>query len=54
MTYQRKVIILQCAEKNRLLKIPTVPRYWVKLTGIFKDQNFPNEQIIAQQKLQKP
>ena len=40
--------------ESGLLKIPTVPQYWVKLTGIFKDENFPNEQIIAQQKLQNP
>ena len=39
--------------QSHLLKILTVPQYWIKLTGIFENENFPNEQIIAQQKLQK-
>ena len=52
MAYQRKVIILRT--NCRLFKIPTIPRYWVKLTGIFEDENFPNEQTIAQRKMQKP
>ena len=37
-----------------LLKIPTVSRYWVKLTGIFEGENFLNERTIPQWKLQKP
>ena len=54
MTYQRKAIILQCAEKKMVAQNPHCPTILVKLTGISKYKNFPNEQIIAQQKLQKP
>ena len=44
MMYERKVITLQWSGKKvgRLLN-GTVPGYWVKLNGILKDENFPNE-----------
>ena len=35
-------------------KIPTVTRYWFKLTGIFKTKKIPNEQTTAQKQLQRP
>ena len=49
-----KLLHFDVQTKSWFLQIPTVPQYWVKLTGISKDKNFPNEQTIAQQKLQKP
>ena len=38
----------------QLLKIPTVPRYWVKLTGIFEDKSLSSQQNIGQKQLYRP
>ena len=54
ITYNEKLLYFNARTKSPLLKIPTVPRYLVKLSGIFEDKIFPNEQTIAHQKLQKP
>ena len=33
----------------RLLKLPTVPRYWIKLTGIFENEGLSNKQRDVQE-----
>ena len=33
----------------RLLKLPTVPRYWIKLTGIFENEGLSNKQRHVQE-----
>ena len=48
------ILCLKLKTKCWLLKIPTVPRYWIKLTGIFENTCFSSQQKNGQKYLYRP
>ena len=41
------MLCFKSTTKCWVLKIPTVPRYWIKLTGIFKKTCLPSQQKMV-------
>ena len=47
MPSENEFVYLDAQTEVRLLKIPTVTRYWFKLTEIFKTENITSELSTA-------